>query len=37
MQKKENGAIMAGKMIFMFAVAPIIGLSALAFIVSIFV
>lgn len=37
MAKKQSGAAMAGKMIFFFAVAPVISLSALAWIVSLFV
>lgn len=37
MTKKPSGAAMAGKMIFMYAVAPIMALSAIAWIASLFV
>ncbi len=37
MTKERSGAVMAGKMIFMYAVAPIIGLAAIAWVASLFV
>lgn len=37
MSKQQSGAAMAGKQILIYAVTPVVGLIALAWIVSLFV